>query len=436
VVRKPRVILTSTSMDDLPEEIQEMMENFVDIVVDDLPCQLSPIISIIHHIDLIPGVSLPNKVAYKLTLQENEEVKKQVQDFMDKGLIRESLSPCDVPTVLSLNKDGGRRMCTDSRAINKITIRYRFPLSKMDDLMDCLSGANCFSKIDLKSGYHQIRMREGDEWKTTFKMNEGLYEWLVMSFGLMNAPSTFMILMNKVLKDFIGKFVIVYLDDILIFSKIEQEHSRHLTLVMRRLQQEKLLINLRKSSFIKKYLVYLGFVISSNELKMDHEKVKAIKEWPSPRNIFEVRRFHVLSIFNRKFIKKFSGIFASMMDTVKKRHKSFHWIEEEKKIFKLLKEKITGQPVMVLLDFSKTFQVRCDAIGFVIGAVLSQDNRLVAYFSEKVNEAKMKYFTYDKEFYAIIQALKKWRHYLVPKEFFLYSENHALQFITRYEKLN
>ena len=182
---------------------------------------------------------------------------------------------------------------------------------------------------------------------------------------------------------------------------------------------------------MKTELIYFGFVISVNELKMDPEKVKSIRDCPSPKSIFEVQRFHGLASFYRKFIKNFSGISAPMMDIVKKRHKSFHWTEEAEKRFNLLKRKIMKQPILVLPDFKKTFQVKCEASGFAIGVVLSQEDRSIAYFSEKLNEVKVKYSTYDKEFYAIIHTLKKWRHYLIPKEFVLYSDNHALQFVTQ-----
>jgi hypothetical protein len=272
-----------------------------------------------------------------LTPQENEEVKDQVQELLDKGLIRESLIQYAVPTMLSPKNDGGWRMCIDYRAINKITTRYRFPLLEMDDLMDFLSGASYFSKIDLKSGYHQIKMREGDEWKKTFKTNEGLYEWLVMLFGLTNARGTFMRLMNVVLKYFIGKFVIAYLDDILVFSKTKEEHFRYLNMVLRRLQQEKLLVNLKKCSFMKTKIVYLGFVISSNELKMDLDNMREIIDWPSLRSVFKVRSFHGLGSFYRKFIRNFSSICAPILDTVNKEHKSFNWKEEDEKGFRVLK---------------------------------------------------------------------------------------------------
>ena len=170
----------------------------------------------------------------------------------------------------------------------------------------------------------------------------------------------------------------------------------------------------------------MGFVISANELNIDPEKVNVIRNWPSSRNVFEVRSFHGLVSFYRKLIQNFSGISAAMMDTMKKRHKVFQWTAEAERSFNLLKRKITEQPILVLPNFQKTFQVKCDASGYVVGGVLSQDVRPVAYFSEKLDEAKLKHSTYDKEFYAIIQALKKWRHYLIPKEFVLYSDNHAL----------
>ena len=235
VIEIPKVILTSTNLDDLLEEIKTLLNDFTDIIVDEFPNAFPPIRSISHHIDLILGASLPNKAVYRLTPQENVKVGRKVQKLMDKGLIRESLSPCAIPTVLSPKKGGEWCMCIDSRAINKITIRYRFPLPHMDDLMDCLSGSKYSTKIDLKSRYHQIRIREGAEWKTAFKTNNGLYEWLVMPFGLTNAPSMFMRLMNEVLKVYARKFVIVYLDDILVFSKSKEEHLEYLKSVLRTL---------------------------------------------------------------------------------------------------------------------------------------------------------------------------------------------------------
>eukprot|EP00253_Pinus_taeda_P010063 PITA_10063 len=333
VICKPKVIMTSTKVSDLPIEIQEILDKYYDIIVDDLPNELPPIRRVSHHIDLIPRASLPNKATYRMTPAENEEVKKHVPELLDKGLIKESLSPCAVPTVLSPKKDGGWRMCIDSRAINKITIRYKFPLPTIEYLMDFLSGAKYFSKLDLKSGYHQIRIREGDEWKTSFKTNEGLYEWRVMPFGLSNAPSTFMRLMNEVLKEFIGKFVIVYLDDILVYSRSKEEHLRHLNYVLQKLQQEKLLLNPKKCLFIKEELVYLGFVISAEGLKMDPKKIKAIVEWPSPKSVFEVRSFHGLASFYRKFIKNFSKINAPIIETIKKDKQPFKWTAEGERNF-------------------------------------------------------------------------------------------------------
>ena len=215
-------------------------------------------------------------------------------------------------------KDGTWRMCSDCRALNNITIKYRHPIPRLDDLLDELHGACYFSKIDLKSGYNQIRIREGDEWKTAFKTKYGLYEWLVMPFGLTNAPSTFMRLMNHILREFIGKFVVVYFDDILIYSTSLDLHIDHLKSVLTVLREEQLYANLEKCIFCTNHVVFLGFVVSSKGVQVDEEKVRAIQEWPTPKSVTEVRSFHGLASFYRRFMKDFSTLVAPLNEVLKK----------------------------------------------------------------------------------------------------------------------
>ena len=263
-------------------------------------------------------------------------------------------------------------MCVDCRAVNKITVKYRHPIPRLDDMLDELHGAVIFSKIDLKSGYHQIRMKEGDEWKTAFKTKYGLYEWLVMPFGLTNAPSTFIRLMNHVLRAFIGKFVVVYFDDILIYSKSLDEHIEHVHLVLGVLRKDCLYANLKKCSFCTHKLVFLGFVVSTKGIEVDEEKVKAIKEWPTPKGVGDVRSFHGLASFYRRFVRDFSTIAAPLTEVIKK-NVGFKWGEAQEQAFNMLKDKLTSSPLLSLPNFSKTFEIECDASGIGIGAVLMQD---------------------------------------------------------------
>ncbi|XP_039014624.1 uncharacterized protein LOC120144671, partial [Hibiscus syriacus] len=402
-------LLLTNLQEGLPSSIVSLLQEFKAMFPEDIPRGLPPLRGIEHQIDFIPSATIPNKPAYRSNPEETKELQKQ--------------------------KDGSWRMCVDCRAVNQITIKYRHPIPRLDDMLDELSGATIFSKIDLKSGYHQIRMREGDEWKTAFKTKQGLYEWLVMPFGLTNAPSTFMRLMNHVLRAFIGKFCVVYFDDILIYSQTLDDHVQHLRSVLETLQKEKLYANLQKCSFCTNKLAFLGFIVSSQGLEVDPEKIKAIQDWPRPTSISQVRSFHGLASFYRRFVPNFSSI-ASPLTGVIKKNSTFEWGKEQEEAFMAIKDCLTKAPLLVLPNFDKTFEIECDASGVGIGAVLTQEGRPVAYFSEKLSGASLNYPIYDKEMYSLIRALETWQHYLWPKEFVIHTDHEALKHIKGQHKLN
>ncbi|KAM0841708.1 hypothetical protein ACQ4PT_058840 [Festuca glaucescens] len=419
----------------LPPAVANLLQEFIDVFPQDVPPGLPPIRGIEHQIDLIPGASLPNRAPYRTNPEETKEIQRQIQVLQDKGYIRESLSPCAVPIILVPKKDGSSRMCTDCRAINNITIRYRHPIPRLDDMLDELSGSIMFSKVDLRSGYHQIRMQLGDEWKTAFKTKFGLYEWLVMPFGLTNAPSTFMRLMNEVLRAFIGRFVVVYFDDILIYSKSLEDHLNHLRAVFNALRDARLYGNLEKCTFCTNRVAFLGYVVTAQGIEVDPAKIEAIESWPQPKTVTQVRSFLGLAGFYRRFVKDFGSIAAPLNELTKK-DVPFVWGDTQQEAFMILKDKLTHAPLLQLLDFNKTFELECDASGIGLGGVLLQEGKPVAYFSEKLSGPSLNYSTYDKELYALVRTLETWQHYLWPKEFVIHSDHESLKHIRSQAKLN
>ena len=415
------------------EQIQAVLHKFPEVVPPDKEIKPTypPARAVDHEIPLLPGKEAPNRAAYRMSQEELAELRKQLQDLLERGLIQPSTSPFGAPVIFVKKKNGSYRLVVDYRWLNSITIKNRYPLPRIDDLLDRLNGAKVFSKIDLASGYWQIRVAEGDVHKTAFKTRYGSFEFRVLPFGLCSAPATFQRLMNDIFMPHLDQFVIAYLDDLCIYSSSPEEHLKHLETVFRILKEHKLIAQVPKCTFGVPEIEFLGHIVSGQGLKMDPTKVKAILDWPTPKSQTEVLQFKGLAGFYRRFIKDFSKITAPLSALTG--NVPFQWEAKEKRAFEDLKKALTTAPVLATPDYSRPFLVRCDASMHAIGQVLSQGEgkaeRVVAYESRKLNPAESRYPTHDQELLSVVHALKKWRHYLHGKRFTVITDSWATKYI-------
>ena len=296
------------------------MTKFPDVFSEDLP-GLPPDREAEFTIDLVPSIGPISKAPYRMVPTELKELKEKLQDLLDKGFIRTSASPWGAPVLFVKKKDGSMRLCIDYRELNKVTIRNKYPLPRIDDLFNQLQGAQVFSKIDLRSGYHQLRVKEDDIPKTTFQTRYGHYKFLMMPFGLTNAPAVFMDLMNRVFHEYLDRFVIVFIDDILVYSKSQEEHEEHLRMVLQILRDKKLYAKLKKCEFWLNQVVFLGHVISRDGITVDPSKIEAIVNWDVPTNVSVVRNFLGLAGYYRRFVEGFSRISTPLTRLTRKNAK-------------------------------------------------------------------------------------------------------------------
>ncbi|GJT76481.1 reverse transcriptase domain-containing protein [Tanacetum coccineum] len=411
-----------------------VVRDFPEVFPDDLS-GLPPVREIEFRIDLIPGASPVVKSPYRLAPSEMLELSNQLKELQEKGFIRPSHSPWGAPVLFVKKKDGAMRMCIDYRELNKLTIKNRYPLPRIDDLFDQLQGACCFSKIDLRSGYHQLRVREEDIPKTAFRTRYGHFEFTVMPFGLTNAPAIFMDLMNRVCKPYLDKFVIVFIDDILIYSKSEEEHEVHLKTILDLLEKEKLYAKFSKCEFWLKEVQFLGHVVNRDGIHVDPSKVESVKNWKTPESSTEIRSFLGLAGYYRRFIENFSKI-AKPLTLLTQKNKTYVWGNEQDEAFRILKEKLCNAPVLALPDGPDDFVVYCDASKQGFGSVLMQQGKVIAYASRQLKKHEKNYTTHDLELGAVVFALKIWRHYLYGTKSVIYTDHKSLQYIFDQKDLN
>jgi len=407
------VEIGSNALDNVPEEFHDYLAILGKEAADALPSHKSYDCKI----ELKDGEVAPWGPIYPLSENELETLREWLKEMLKQEKIRRSTSSAGSP-ILFVPKPNGRglRLCVDYQALNKITIPNRYPLPLMQELQDRVQGAQWFTKMDLKNGFHLIRIREGDEWKTAFRTRYGLYEFQVMPFGLTNAPSTFQDMMNHVFSDMIDLGLIAYMDDILIYAKTREEHDRIVREALKRLQENGLAVSPEKCVWRVQEVEFLGYIIGRNGIRMSSDKVQAILEWKAPSSLVEVQSFLGFANFYRRFIKDYSQVARPLAELTKKDEKPWTWNQQAEDAFQELKQRFTSAPILAHFDAGRPVILETDASDFALGAVLSQRNdegRLhpIAFHSRKFQPAEINYEIHDKELLAIVDAFKHWRRY-------------------------
>ncbi|CAO2191183.1 unnamed protein product [Urochloa humidicola] len=425
VVEVCAVLVTDTTVVKLevPPELSQLLDTFGDVF--EAPSGLPPSRSCDHTIPLVDGATPVSVRPYRYPPAIKDEIERQIVAMLKEGIIQHSVSPFSSSVLLVKKKDQSWRFCVDFRHLNAITLKCKYPVPLIDDFLDELGKASWFTSLDLTAGYHQIRLKPGEAYKTAFQTHTGHYEFRVMAFGLSGAPATFQKAMNTTLTPLLRKCVLVFFDDILIYSRSYEEHLQHIELVLQLLRRDQWKVKMSKCSFAQRQINYLGHIISQHGVSTDPSKVSAVMDWPIPVNVKELRGFLGLAGYYRKFVKHF-GIIAKPLTELLKKGVLFIWTSIHQQAFQALKNALSSAPVLALPDFSVPFCIETDASGVGIGAVLIQKGHPLAYLSKALGPRSKGLSTYEKEYMAILAAIDQWRHYLQYGEFYIFTDQKSL----------
>jgi hypothetical protein len=394
--------VAAISMEEGLQTVPEQFRPFIDIMGKEAADALPNHTSYDHEIKLKEGETAPWGPIYPLSEVELETLREWLKEMLRTGKIRRSTSSASSP-ILFVPKPHGRglRLCVDYRGLNRVTVANRYPLPLMSELQDRIRDAQYFTKIDLKNGYHLVRIKEGDEWKTAFRTRYGLYEFLVMPFGLCNAPATFQDMINHIFWDLLDQGLVAYIDDLLIYARTREQHDQIAMEVLKRLRDNRLAVSVEKCEWAKEEVEFLGYIIGREGIKMSQEKVEGILEWKSPKSLVEVQQFLGFANFYRRFIQDYSRIARPLTELTRGDGKNWTWTNEAELAFTELKQRFTSAPILAHFNPANPAIVETDALDFALGATLSQrgeDNRLhpVAFHSRKFSPAEINYEIHDK----------------------------------------